>query len=638
MSKLKKILPLFLFTLLTLTVLRSVLFIEYQGDFSSLNSLQVLLSFLMGVRVDTVVACWAFAVPALLYFLPLPLKWQKRLQPVAAVLLFIGITAVVMITAGDVLYYGHVHRHVANEMGLIGNDVGLMLETGLAYWPEFLLFVLFELVLLGVMKKCLGKPSASRFGAGQVAVFVLVMLAMVMGVRSKISGKPMGITDAFACSQSASGNLALNGVFTMVKTRKGPATLHFMDEKTAQTIARQSLASDTFVFDSDRYVLQRRLAGAPVLDKKYNVVIVLLESWSAKYVDSFSNNHFGVTPNFDRLAAQGLKFDNFYANGQRSIEGISATFTGIPALPYTNVLGHGLELSNRSYLGSQAKTAGYATLAMQSSPRNSFRVDSIARLAGFDAYYGAEDMPDLRREDNPLVGGFGTWDNNMFAFCLDKIGELKPPFLAFTFTASTHSPFVSPGKRWEKYPHKDESLPGFLNTLYYADDALGRFMDKAREQPWFDDTIFVFMADHALGYGNNADLDRIGVKAAPDRVLENMRIPLVIYAPKLFKPQVIHRLASQADLLPTLTHLLGWRHPFTSVSQSVFAKGSQPFVLFANGNLLGYITNRGMMKHNLKNVLESTLDKADQQAPLALYQTINTLQLNNTIAPPAAKN
>ncbi len=638
MRKFKNFFSLFIITLCILSGLRGILFLAYPADFSALTHWEIIQSFLMGVRVDIIATSLAFALPALLYFLPFPFIQRKWVQVSIFSLLFLSISLIIMIVCGDLLYFNHVHRHVAKEMAAVGNDVGILLETAKAHWALLFAFLAFEFFLFALFKKLLNFNVNSAFNLKNIGLFILVVALLALGVRNKFVGKPFGVSDAFTSNKSASGNLALNGVFSMLKSLKNQPKLHFMPNEEAQKLVQEQLQSRTFRFVDKKYPLLRQLDVPAKLTTQPNVVIILLESWSAKYIDSFSGNHFGVTKNFDRIARNGLKFDNFYANGQRSIEGISALFTGLPVLPYSAYLGHGLELSHLSYLGNVAKKAGYATLAMQSSKRSSFRVDSIATLAGFNEYYGAEDIPDLHWEESAQKPTFGAWDNNMLQFYLQKINQLQAPFFAFTFTASTHSPFVSPGKKWEKYPHQEDHIFGYLNTLNYADEAIGRFMAEAEKQPWFDNTIFVFLADHALGLADDHSLQKAGLKVEADRPLENMRIPLVIYAPKIFTPQVIERLGSQADLFPTLAHLLGWKTPIATTSNSLFAQHDKPFVLFANGDLLGFIRPQGYIKHNLNKTLENNLSPQAVQTALAFYQLLGQLQEENRIAPAYQQN
>lgn len=220
----------------------------------------------------------------------------------------------------------------------------------------------------------------------------------------------------------------------------------------------------------------------------------MIESLSAKYVDELAKNSFNVTPTLDKLAQEGQIFTNFYANGQRSQEGITSIYTGLTQPAGFENLGEGLELYNPSYLGDMANKNGYSTLAMQSSDRGSFRVDKLSSLAGFKQYYGAEDIKQTGEESGQP--NYGAWDGNGFRLLSSKLKTMKEPFMGFFFTASTHSPYYSPGKKWEKYPHDTYSENGYLNTLNYVDDQIKEFMESSKKEPWFNRTIFIFTADH----------------------------------------------------------------------------------------------------------------------------------------------
>ncbi len=622
-----------MFALLSLSILRFFLFILYLDDFADLSFLEILVSFLMGVRVDIVSLCMIFALPTFLLFLPLKIIEYKRVQVGIYFLLYIFISIVIFVIVADMVYFEHVHRHITNEITAMQNDIHIVFDMINLHFVKVIYFVIFELILFYFFKKIIDFNIKSSFNLKNVALLLCVVIFFVFGIRNSIASKPFGLSDAFTTNKTSSGNLAINGFFSLSKSFKKQTIYHFFDEKIATKYVKNTLKSKDFNFIDEKYPILRQAKNT--IAKKHNVVIVLLESWSSKYIDSFSNNNLGVTKNFDKIANNGLKFTNFFANGQRSIEGITALFTGIPILPGFNYLGKGLELSNFSYLGNSAKNAGYSTMAMQSSKRNSFRIDSIAKLAGFDKFYGKEDIPDLGLERKDAKPRFGTWDNNMLSFYLKKINTLEEPFLSFAFTSTTHIPFVSPGKKWEKYKHDENNILGFLNTLNYADEALGNFMEKAKRQKWFDNTIFIFMADHTVGFGRNKELlENTNIKIKNDRALENMRIPLVFYAPKIFtQAKSIGKLSSQADILPTLSDYLGWKTPIATASNSIFSTSSNPFVLFTNGNILGFVSNEGFIKHNLKNTLENNLGNEGMKKILSFYQILSNGIRNNKIAP-----
>ena len=264
-------------------------------------------------------------------------------------------------------------------------------------------------------------------------------------------------------------------------------------------------------------------------------------------------------------------------------------------------LGEGLELSKLSYLGRLAVQNGYDMLAIQSSRRGSFKIDAIMNLAGFKQFYGAEDIP--KTGDEAGSPSFGVYDGDMLRFMHKKINTLKEPFISFAFTASTHAPYFSPGKRWEKYPQDPASRNGFLNTVSYVDTMLGEFMRAASEEPWFDKTIFIFTADHVLGI--DARREKMNdEKIKKFTALDDFHIPLVMYAPKLLSSRTIDRVGSQADLFPTIIHLLGWHNEFTSLSNSLLDEAvPERFAFLRAGSIIGIITEKGMLKYNFSAVV-----------------------------------
>jgi len=266
---------------------------------------------------------------------------------------------------------------------------------------------------------------------------------------------------------------------------------------------------------------------------------------------------------------------------------------------------------------------------MQSSKRGSFRVDSITKMAGFDDYYGAEDMPLIGDEDKNSKPRFGTWDGNMYDLLHKKLSVQKEPFLSFAFTSTTHTPFYSPGKKWEAYEHNNKNLFGYLNTLKYADDKLGLFMEKARQEPWFDNTIFIFMADHTIGFGNDSAMFKGTDIKIENRDLEEMRIPLVIYAPKIFKAKTIETIGSQADIIPTLAELLKWEGSFSTLSNSIVSPKKEGFAIFNSGQTIGMIDATGYIKHTLEKRLELTGEETLEKDLLSIYQTGSSLLRTN---------
>ncbi|WP_345992913.1 LTA synthase family protein [Sulfurimonas sp. HSL-1716] len=612
-NQLLPLIYLLLFSFIVMMAIRLSLYGFYPEDFADLTTVEFFKSLFMGFRVDMITLFTFSSI-----FVLLLLFIQKKVIRLAIGLLWgVVLNTIFILTFSDVLYYYYIHRHMSNEIFNLGNDTDIIFGMAFGSMLHYTLvaIVLSVLFLFGVYK--LFKAEVQTFIRGKkfFVVFFAVVLLFFIGIRNNFAGKSFGISDAYAVNKVSSGNLALNGFFTMYRSEDSPAKHNLMHLNEAVKITRSALASANTPYIYPEYPLERHYAKK---DKpQYNVVIVLLESFGAEHLDGFTHyKELGITPYFKKLSEEGLKFTNFYSNGFRSIFGITSMFSGVTiplGFPY---LGHGLELSNLSYLGKVAKENGYHTIAMQAANRRSYRVDAVSHLAGFDQYYGAQDMPNVEQVDPGRAPETGTYDYNMFAFYHKKLNEMKEPFLGFAFTDTTHSDYHLPSKKFERYPHDLKNYNGFLNAHIYTDDAIRRFIEGVKKEPWFDKTIFIFTSDHGSGDALNPIARQYRPNDKPLPSIEHFRIPLIIYAPKIFKPRVIKTLGCHNDIFPTIVDMLGWKADITTMGSSLFDKNvSKRFAYFFAGNLIGIKTNEGYIKYNFKHVVETSGD-ANQTADM----------------------
>ena len=605
-NQLTQILSIVLFSFIVLMAIRFSLYEFYKTDFTDLTTNEFYASLLMGFRVDMItIFTFSSVFVLLLLFIKSP-----RTRGFVGVFWALILTTIFILCFSDVLYYDFIHRHMSNELFNLGNDediiIGAVFGSMLSYTIGAL--ILSVIFLYTSYKIFSHHPKHFISGKKLFITTFFILLVLVSGIRNSVAGKSFGTSDAYAVDKVSSGNLALNGFFTMYRTAKSPVKHNLMQLDEAVKITREQLTSSNAPFINDTTPLEREYKGKDT--PKYNVVIVLLESFGAEHLDGFTHyKELGVTPYFKQLSQEGVKFDNFYSNGFRSIYGITSIFTGITIPAGFEYLGHGLELSNLSYLGKVAKTNGYSTVAMQAANNRSYRVDAVSALAGFDHYYGAQDMPNVEAVDAGRKPLTGTYDYNMFDFYHKKLNKMKEPFLGFAFTDSTHSDFYLPSKKFERYPHDLQNYNGSLNAYIYTDDSIRRFIESVKKEPWFDRTIFIFTSDHGSGDALNpiARQYRPDDKALPS--IEHFRIPLIIYAPKIFKPEVVHTLGSHNDIFPTIVDMLGWKADITTMGSSLFDKGiKNRFAYIFAGNLIGLKTDEGYIKYNFKDIVESSAD------------------------------
>ena len=587
--------------------LERVIFYLLNLDYFSILSPDIIfLGFFKGFRID-IITIFTFTFPFILALLYLNSFRKSVGYLFLAVVIFIF-----TINLGDIAYFPFVHRHLSNEIFLLANDLDFFIDFSKNYIFEISIYFVSIFLFFTIWKKILNqKVSSEKYPLSQKTLFTLtVLVIIVLGIRGKTSGKPFALSDAFVNDNIASANLSLNGFYSIYRG-KSRKEYKFMESEKALKTTINIFQNQETEFTSSDFPIERKMLKKG--DKKdFNIVLLTVESLTSKYVDSFGNENFGATPYLDRLAKESISFPNFYANGQRSIEGIGTILSGVPSISGLPNFGYGLELSNFSYLGKILKENGYKTIGMQGSKRSSFRIDNVLSIAGFDEVYGAEDMKDFLKDEKDIDLPFGAvWDGNLLRFMKSRIDNAEQPFISFGFTATTHFPCKLPNKKYEIYPHVETSIDGYLNNLKYLDSQIEEFIESSKKESWFKNTIFIITADHTIGKG-------IGI--AKDR-LNHFRIPLIIYAPHIFKPQIIERVGTQADIFPTIIDILNLENSFSTLSNSLFDNRSERFGILREGNRMLLLDENGTYK---------SLEKSETLQ--AILQTVANLIRQNKIS------
>lgn len=319
----------------------------------------------------------------------------------------------------------------------------------------------------------------------------------------------------------------------------------------------------------------RRAPPAPFLRRPKNVVLISVESLSAEFLGVHGSRK-GLTPNLDRLAAEGLLFDRVFATGTRTVRGLEALSLGTPPLPGQSVVRRpGNE--HLATLGEQLEHQGFATL---------FLYGGYGYFDNMNAYFRANDYRVVDRTDFPsgsiaFENIWGVADESLYAGAvreLDAAARGDKPFFAHIMTTSNHRPFTYPDGRI------DIPSPGGRDgAVKYTDYAIGRFIEEARSKTWFDDTLFVITADHCASVAGKTRLP-----------VAKYRIPLIFYGPALLRPGVRKEMASQIDVPPTLLDALGVAGRQDSFGASLLGPAAAPRperAFISNYQALGYYKN-----------------------------------------------
>lgn len=626
---------LFLLFLLPATLVRLALYLGYHDDFSALSATQVLASFLVGLRFDFSMAVLVIGIPLLLMLLPF--RWSHHVlwQRLWGWYVYFALLTFVFMLVVDAVYFGYVHRHVGSEINTLAADMDSMVSIAFSqYLGSLLLFVggtlLGAWLWRGVLAPIPPRPARPWL---RLAILPVAFVFMLVVGRGGFSGKPISVGEAFFSDSLAQGYLALNGAFAMSRalTEAPPPLKTFMSQERATTLTQQQLAGGHSVFSNKDYPLLQP-AHAAVAKPKPNVVMLMLESWGALHIDAMRQQAglppLGVTPNFDALAKQGRLYTKFYANGQRSIQGAEAILASQPTFPSMPFLGEGLEQNRQSFMGELARAQGYETFFLQSSDRGSLRFEAIAARAGFSTYRGAQDLPNLH-ERQKKASTWGTWDHNTFQEAHRLFAATKKPFMGFIFTSGTHVPWLIPDERWHKFTGTSDR-EAFLNSLLYADWALGQFIEAAKKAGYYDNTIFVITADHADEFVEHVEF-----------VPNLFHVPLLIVGPGI-RSGTDDRVGSQFDILPTLIDAGGWASAYAGLGRSLLddTRKEARAALSVRGDVLDWITARGWVSHDLTRRVGNSASlkpnevESMEQNLLATYQTTSQLQVGNRILPP----
>ena len=603
---------------------RLALLLIYSANFEMLTNWQIFKAFLNGIRFDySVIAI--FLLPCLLV-MNLPVKsrvWFKIWAFAGYLVIFL----ISLLLIADIIYFAEVNRHITQEIIQIKYEMGFMVNYAITqYWYILIVLIGFLCSTLWFFNRQVNKYwQAPKFSFKSLIKIILIFVVLiVLGVRGHLGGgKSLGMASVYKYSKSSSeAALILNGVFSSFQVLRKDHTV----EDTNTYPFEQAIKEVQILFKEEASAFKN--ADFPLLQfpqytgkvKDINFVIIMLEGWAKYAIGVYNSAEDTHTPYFDEMAKNGVLFTNAYATGQRSILGFASIFAGLPLINSLPMFGYGLEQNNINKLPEQFLKEGYYTFYVQTSNRDSYRMCALANLLGSEESYGAEDIPNyMEYQGRPQFG----YDYDALMFMADKIkARKKHNFMAFAFTGTTHDPFVKLSDQFEIY--KDGSFKSqYKNSIAYADFALGSLINRAKEDGWFDNTVFIFLSDH------------IGGRAECKDVHDHFAIPLLIYAPKILKPQVINYPVSQLDIMPTVYKLSALNTPHTVFGNDLLNPSLNHFALISDGVNNGIITGGGAILYDGKKIIEQKSFTADFDSDktlnmlLALDKAASTLLKNN---------
>ncbi|HFQ4921793.1 TPA: LTA synthase family protein [Vibrio vulnificus] len=500
-----------------------------------------------GLRVDIATLCWLFILPCLLAaILPVDGMVGKIWRAVLRVWLVAGLWIMVymeLATPPFIMEYDLRPNRLFVEYLIYPKEVFSMLWQG--YKIELFIGLVGSIATLWLGWIFSGKVTENVRQINwqwRPVLAIAVVLLGVLGARSSLGHRPLNPAMVAFSSDPLVNDLVLNSSYSvffainnMKSERSADKFYGQMSQDKIIELVKASSAKHDFVQGS---LPTLNVNNATYQGKPKNLVILLQESLGARFVGGLGG--LPLTPNLDKLLEEGWNFTQMYATGTRSVRGIEAITTGFPPSPSRAVVKLSKSQTGLFTIADLLKKQGYHTQFIYGGEAHFDNMKSFFLGNGF------EQIVDEPQYQNPeFTGSWGVSDEDLYNKADEEFTRLNKegkPFFSLVFTSSNHSPFEYPAGKIEPYESEFNTRN---NTVKYSDYALGTFFDKAKQSDYWENTIFIVIADH--------DARVFGSQLVP---VDRFHIPAVILG-KGIEPRKDDRLANNIDMPPTLLSLIG---------------------------------------------------------------------------------
>ena len=520
-------------------------------------------AFLGGMLFDLSAIGFINVIFILLHLFPGNFKYKPRYQK-GLKIAFVGVNLFFLASNFiDFEYYKFTGRRssfgLITAKGMENEIAGLIPAFLREFWYLPIAFAAFSIVFWVLMSKArivlpfekLTKKEIFK----QSGILLLAIVVGLLMLRGGFGKKPLRIVDAINYASLGNSAVVLNTPFTILKTmgkHEGLTDPKFYSQQELDQIFNPEIHSNP--------------TENPI---RKNVVILILESFGDE------NLRLGYTPFLDSLITQSYYFKNGFANGKVSIDAVPSTLSSVPSLMNNPLISSGYSLNEVYGLPKIFKKQGYTTSFFHGAFNGSQNFDQYCKVAGFDQYYGKNEYPFQNPE--AFDGRWGIFDEEFLQFYCDKLTSFKQPFFSSLFTISSHTPFIMPERYKGKFPKGTTKIH---ETIGYTDASLRKFFEKAKQQDWYNNTLFVITADHTSPFGEGKYQNNIG----------KFRIPILFFDPS--NPEfkgVSAKNFQQIDILPSILDYLKIKDDVVSFGKPFTS--DKNFVVTYIDNIYNYIND-----------------------------------------------
>lgn len=560
-----------------------------------------------GLKFDLSAVLYINALFILLTIIPFTFKFNPLYQKILHYIFIITNSLGLAANVADNIYYRYTLRRttisVFSQFKNEQNFGALLFSFIVDYWYGFLFFflLLFLFVKIAGRIKVSGPQIKNKwvFFGSATALMLLIVYLFIGGVRGgfRHSTRPITLSNAAEYARVPKDiNLVLNTPFALMRTAKANVI-----EKVNyfETDAEAALVYSPVHHSSDSSQFRYE-----------NVVIIILESFSKEFVGAYNKNigienHKSYSPYIDSLISKSRAYQHSFSNGRKSIDAMPSVISSIPSIEVPYVLSH-YSGNKVNSLASLLREKGYHTSFFHGAPNGSMGFKAFANLSGFDYYYGMTEYGN----DDDFDGIWGIWDEKFLQFFAQSLNSIPQPFFSTMFTVTSHPPHILPKEYKDKF--KGGPLP-IHKTIEYTDFAIRQFMKTASKMPWYNNTLFIFTADHPTAAIHHQEYNSSWGYYA---------VPLFFYKPGSDWSSFEEEIIQQIDIMPTVLGYLNYDKPYIAFGRNIFDPTTEPFAFnyadnvyqaFMGDYLLQFDGEKSVALYNFKTDLRLTTNLLNEK-------------------------
>ncbi len=614
---------------------------------STLSYLECLSSFALGVQYDLRWISVILLPPAIGTFIPKLTPFNSERTKVGWTIYFAIITLLVLFLFGaDFGQFAYVRARLNADALNFFEDPKEMWEMVRSSYPIFWILLCLALavyIFSSIFKKMRTNVEDRNAEVHKFYYWrfwnVIFILVLCWCVRGAFTWNVLRFDRAFKLKNNFIANLALNPIQNFLTTlnHRKPDNANNAKLYYKRLCTYLNMEPNVNVKQANELYKRDRFASSKYIDAKPNFVLVICESFSM-YKSSMSGNPLNTTPYFNNLCKQGMFFDRCFTPHFSTARGVFATLTGIPDVQLSKFSSRNEEAVTQRTLINEFKNYEKLYFIGGNSEFNNFK-GIVQNIEGVKIYEEGS-------YKSPKVNVWGISDKDLFKEANEVLAQKKQPFFAIIQTADNHRPFdlykKDPQFKGKKIAKEQLEKFGFdsedeYNTFRYSDFCFENFMEKAKQLPYYSNTVFVFVGDHGVeGFS-----DALYPKAWNEQRLSDEHVPLLFYNPSYLKAEVRHEVVSQIDILPSLAGISGSNYKNFTLGRDIINKENKEhgaFIIYHAPAWIGFVNDEYFYRYNLRSKNHELVSVLNNSPVIASPQTdsikkqmhLNTLGIYET--------